>query len=162
MSIRATLHLMVGLPCSGKTTYAKQLEQELGAIRFTPDEWQLQLFGQDAEHPEHDDRHSKIEALQWKLAAQLLEKDIDVILDFGLWARAERDDFKARATVLGANTKIHFMDIAHDILLDRLEQRNKDVLDSNESFYIPKSMMKEWLPLFEAPTDDELALNLEN
>jgi len=24
----ATLHLMVGLPCSGKTTFAKQLELE--------------------------------------------------------------------------------------------------------------------------------------
>ena len=37
----ATLHLMVGLPCSGKTTLAKQLEQERSALRLTPDEWQI-------------------------------------------------------------------------------------------------------------------------
>ena len=37
----ATLHLMVGLPCSGKTTLAKQLEQERSALRLTPDEWQV-------------------------------------------------------------------------------------------------------------------------
>jgi len=159
--IRATLHLMVGLPCSGKTTLAKQLEQDLNAIRFTPDEWQLQLFEQDAEDPEHDERHNKIEALQWQLATQLLSKDIDVILDFGLWSRVERDDFKARATALGAKTKIYFLDVAYEVLLERLEKRNKEVQVSNESFYIPPSMMKEWFPLFEAPDEEELLLNNE-
>ena len=33
---QATLFLMVGLPGSGKTTRAKELERETGAIRFTP------------------------------------------------------------------------------------------------------------------------------
>jgi len=158
----ATLHLMIGLPCSGKTTLAKQLEQDLNAVRFTPDEWQLQLFGQDAEDPEHDERHSKIEALQWQLAAQLLSKDIDVILDFGLWSRVERDDFRARATALGAKTKIYFLNVPHEVLLERLEKRNKEVQISNESFYIPKSMMESWFPLFEAPNIEELALNSED
>ena len=44
---QATLFLMVGLPGSGKTTRAKELERETGAIRFTPDEWHLFLFGDD-------------------------------------------------------------------------------------------------------------------
>ena len=57
----ATLHLMVGLPCSGKTTLAKKLEHERSALRLTPDEWQVGLFGQDAKEPEHDARHSFIE-----------------------------------------------------------------------------------------------------
>jgi hypothetical protein len=50
----ATLHLMVGLPCSGKTTLAKKLEHELPALRLNLDEWHICLFGQDAEEPEHD------------------------------------------------------------------------------------------------------------
>jgi predicted kinase len=45
----ATLHLMAGLPCSGKTTLAQKLESERSALRLTPDEWQVRLFGQDAE-----------------------------------------------------------------------------------------------------------------
>jgi predicted kinase len=40
---------MVGLPCSGKTTLAHKLEREQSALRLTPDEWQIDLFGQDAE-----------------------------------------------------------------------------------------------------------------
>ena len=149
----ATLHLMVGLPCSGKTTLAKKLEQDLGAVRFTPDAWQLQLFGQDAEHPDHDERHSKIEALQWQLARQLLTKNIDVILDFGLWTRLERDNLKTKAAALGVRTKLHYLDVPLEVLFDRLGKRNKHL--GTESFYIPRDMFKQWLPLFEPPDDDE-------
>lgn len=79
-----TLHLMVGLPGSGKTALAKKLEGELGALRLTPDEWHRYLFGQDAAHPDHDERHEKIEVLQWRVAASALARGFDVILDFGL------------------------------------------------------------------------------
>ena len=43
----ATLHLMVGLPGSGKTTEAKRIAAECGALRLTPDEWHFSLFGND-------------------------------------------------------------------------------------------------------------------
>lgn len=39
------LHLLCGLPGSGKTTLARLLEQELPALRLTPDEWMKPLFG---------------------------------------------------------------------------------------------------------------------
>ena len=152
-----TLHLMIGLPCSGKTTLAKQLENELSALRLTPDEWQRRLFGQDATHPEHDDRHSIIEALQWQVAAFSLAAGTDVILDFGLWAKRERDDYRARAAALGATTVIHLLDVPPAELLTRLDARNKGAPE--EVTYIPPSMLKNWLPLFQVPDAAELALN---
>jgi predicted kinase len=76
----ATLHLMVGLPCSGKTTLARKLEYECLALRLTPDEWQLRLFGQDAEDPEHNVRHALIEALLWEVASRALVLGTNVIL----------------------------------------------------------------------------------
>ena len=68
----ATLHLMVGLPCSGKTTLARELEHTLSALRLNADEWQLRLFGQDATEPEHDARHSAIESMLWEIASRAL------------------------------------------------------------------------------------------
>ena len=150
----ATLHLMVGLPCSGKTTLAQKLEQELPALRLTPDEWQIRLFGQDAEEPEHDARHSLIEAILWNIASRALELGTNVILDYGFWAREEREDYRLRAKQLGAGSEVHYLDVPEDELLRRLEKRNSR--PSQESFHISQEAMKPWMAFFQKPTLDEL------
>ena len=106
----ATLHLMVGLPCSGKTTLAQKLEHELPALRLNLDEWHIRLFGQDAEEPEHDARHSLIEAMLWNIASRALELGTNVILDYGFWALEEREDYRLRAKQLGAGSEVHYLD----------------------------------------------------
>ena len=150
----ATLHLMVGLPCSGKTTLAQKLEQELPALRLTPDGWQIRLFGQDAEEPEHDTRHNLIEAMLWNIAGRALELGTNVILDYGFWAREEREDYRLRAKQLGAGSEVHFLDVPEDELLRRLKKRNS--LPSQESFLISEKAMKPWIAFFQKPTPDEL------
>ena len=150
----ATLHLIVGLPFSGKTTLARRLEREYSALRLTPEEWQVRLFGQDAREPEHDARHSLIEAMLWNIASRALELGTNVILDFGFWAREEREDYRLRANQLGASSEIHFLDVPEDELLRRLKERNSQ--PSQESFYISVEMMKPWIEFFQKPTPDEL------
>lgn len=150
----ATLHLMVGLPCAGKTTLARKLEVAYSAIRLTTDEWHVLLFGQDAEDPEHDARHSLIESLLWEVASRALALGTSVILDFGFWVREEREDFRSRAKQLGASSEVHFLNVPHDELLGRLAQRNAQ--RSTSSFRIPEEMMKPWIAFFQEPTPDEL------
>ena len=150
----ATLHLMVGLPCSGKTTLARRLETEFSALRLAPDEWQLRLFGQDVEEPEHDARHAAIEAMLWDLAARMLVLKTNVILDFGFWARDEREDFRSRANQLGASSELHFLDVPEQELLRRLAVRNSQL--SQVTFRITEERMKPWIAFFQKPTPDEL------
>ncbi len=145
---------MVGLPCSGKTTLAKKLEQEQLALRLTTDEWHVRLFGQDAEEPDHDSRHGLIEALLWKMASRALELETNVILDFGFWAREEREDYRLRAKRLGASSEVHFLDVPEDELLRRLEVRNSQ--PSQDSFHISKESMMPWILSFQRPSPDEL------
>jgi len=145
---------MVGLPCSGKTTLAKKLEHERSALRLTPDEWQIGLFGQDAEEPEHDALHSFIETLLWNIASRALELGTNVILDFGFWAREEREDFRLRAKRLGAGSEVHFLDVPEAELLRRLDVRNSQ--PSHESFHISEESMKRWIEFFQKPTPEEL------
>ena len=150
----ATLHLMVGLPFSGKTTLARKLEQQCSALRLTTDEWHVRLFGQDAKEPEHDSRHILIEAMLWNIASRVLELGTNVILDFGFWAREEREDYRLRAKQLGASSEVHFLDVSEEELFRRLEERNSQ--PSQESFYISVEMMKPWIAFFQRPTADEL------
>ena len=150
----ATLHLMVGLPCSGKTTLAQQLEQELPALRLNLDEWHIRLFGQDAEEPEHDARHRLIESQLWNIASRALELGMNVILDYGLWAREEREDFRQRAKCLGASSEVHFLDVPKEELLRRLAVRNSQ--PSQVSFHISEESMIPWIEFFQRPTPEEL------
>src|SRR5258706_1482734 len=150
----ATLHLMVGLPCSGKTTVGQQLEHELPALRLNLDEWHIRLFGQDAEEPEHHARHSLIEAILWNIASRALELGTNVILDYGFWAREEREDYRLRAKQLGASSEVHYLDVPEDELLRRLAVRNSQL--SQASFHISEGMMKPWIAFFQKPTLDEL------
>ena len=153
-----TLHLIVGLPCAGKTTFAKQLELEQHALRLTPDEWHTRLFGLDFtldfQHPDHDARHGLIEDLMWSVAARALTLGTNVILDFGFWGKSEREDYRARAAQLGARSIVHFLDVPEETLLARLEARNSNLPAG--AFQIPASKLKEWMQVFQAPSEDEL------
>ncbi|MCC5895931.1 MAG: ATP-binding protein [Alkalibacterium sp.] len=156
----ATLHLMVGLPCSGKTTLAKQLETEYQALRLTPDDWHIRLghrfgFGMsEAEEAVHNARHEAVESLMWDVAARVLVLGTDVILDFGCWTRREREVFRSRAGSLGAHFKLHYCEGSEEELIDRLRIRNNQ--KDNETFMIPPEKLKEWFKLFEPPSIDEL------
>ena len=93
----ATLLLICGLPCSGKTTLAVRLERERGALRLTPDEWIVRLFGTGLTPPTLDWCRDPVESVQWGVAERALRLGVNVILDFGFWSRVERDEFRARA-----------------------------------------------------------------
>ncbi len=60
----------------------------------------------------------------WDVAARALGLGGDVILDFGVWSRSEREDFRARAAQLGAASELHYLDVSEAVLLARLRARN--------------------------------------
>ena len=74
----ATLHLMIGLPCSGKITYVRRLAAEINALVLTLDVWHLKLFGDDVGQDAHDERHQKIEEIMWDIAKHVLAIGGDV------------------------------------------------------------------------------------
>jgi predicted kinase len=145
---------MVGLPCSGKTTRAKELEHELHALRLTPDEWHVNLFGHDIADPEHDKRHYLIEDMLWQIAARALALGTNIILDYGFWAKEERDDYRARARKIGARSEIVFMDAEEEELIKRVRIRNENL--TNAIHYIPEEFMISSFRIFQKPDRNEL------
>ena len=101
-----TLHLTCGLPGSGKTTLARQLEVQHHAVRLTADEWLLRVFGDDLTMAENEQYRDRMERTLLDLAMRMLELGVDVILDFGVWSRAEREEFRARAAAVGARSEL--------------------------------------------------------
>lgn len=153
--MKPTLHLICGLPGSGKTTLARRLEREHLALRLTPDEWIARLLSEPWDRTELDRLRDPTEAIQWEVAARVLTLGVDVILDWGLWARSERDELRARARALGARVRIHFCDVPLEELQARLADRNQ-ALQPGE-FRIEEEDLRLWSSRFEPPTPDELA-----
>ncbi len=150
----ATLLLMCGLPGSGKTTLAKRLEREREALRLTPDEWIARLFGQSLTPPALDWCRDPVEAVQWGVAERALRLGVNVVLDFGLWSRAEREEFRARAARLGAASELHFLDVPRAELSSRLAARNAEL--PPDAFLVTEAQLEAWWNVFEPPDADEL------
>lgn len=151
---RPTLYLMCGLPGAGKTTLARQLESERQALRLSPDEWMVPLFGSGAEATAASEARATIEGLLWTLAARALTLGVSVILENGFWSRAERLDYRARAEALGARCQLVFLEVPPDELWARLERRNRDLPPN--TLHVERSDLERWLGWFEPPTPDEL------
>jgi hypothetical protein len=47
MRFMPSAHLIYGYLGAGKTTFARQLERDIPAIRFSHDEWMVRLYGDD-------------------------------------------------------------------------------------------------------------------
>jgi predicted kinase len=90
----------------------------------------------------------------WNLASRALVLGTNVILDFGFWAREEREDYRSRAKQLGASSEVHFLDVPGDELMRRIALRNSQ--PSQDTFSIPAEKMQRWIVFFHRPTPDEL------
>ena len=148
--ISPVLHLMCGLPGSGKTTLAKQLSKECNAVRFSPDEW-LYNLGLDC----YDDEiRIRVEKLQWQLAQELLKSGNSVILENGFWLKTERDSYRSIASEWRVTTKIHFLDMNLNELRNRIIERNKLCIPTVP--LVNLDSLSKWAALFEPPVKEEL------
>jgi predicted kinase len=146
------LILTCGLPGAGKTRLATQLAADRGAVRLTKDEW-LWALGST---PWDDPARERVEAELWRLAQELLRLGVSVVLDFGLWARTERDEMRSTARGLGAGVELHYLEVAPDELWRRIEKRNAE--PPWDRCPIRRLDFDEWLGVFQAPDSAELAL----
>ena len=146
----ATLHLICGLPCAGKTTLAKQLERDLPALRLSPDEWMRRLAVDG-----HDEATRRVvEDMQWDVAIRAVALGVDAILENGFWPRSERDELRARAAASGTATKWHFLDPPLDELRRRLARRNAAL--PADSFHVDETQLEQFATWWDPPGPDEL------
>jgi predicted kinase len=123
----ATAHLIHGGVGAGKTTFAKQLETEPGALRFTHDEWMSALYGADPPEPMFADYYRRVADLMEPLWLRALALGIDVVLDFGFWRRSDRDDVRAKVQAAGADSILHELVCDRAEAWRRVERRNADL-----------------------------------
>ena len=153
----STLHLITGLPCSGKTTYGTALRADANSVLFTLDRWLITSFGKYAiaavGHEEHTRRVLACRELIWDSASELLRRSVDVILDDGFFLREHRMRYVKLAAAVGAKTKVHYIDTPMDLVRARLEQRNAQLPRFN--FRIEPETLQGFTTLYQIPSESE-------
>lgn len=149
----ARLHVLCGLPGSGKTTFSKRLITATRAIRLANDEWMLELFGPDLPELRFRPAAQSIERLQWDLAEQLLSRGVDVIWDYGAWSRAERAQLLKRCQRAGAEFRLYDVRCDFEEAVRRVLRRKEEHPASQLS--INREAMLAFRAKYEAPSPDE-------
>jgi predicted kinase len=148
MDCQATLFIICGLPGAGKTTLAKTIETSLSAVRMSADDWMTAL----SINLHAEEQRAKIEALQWELAKRLLSLGQNVVIEWGAWAKSERDRFRTEARALGARVELYFLSAPLEELFVRIRQRNM------ENPPIEWAQVQKWADIFEEPAPTEMTL----
>ena len=139
------MFVLVGLPAAGKTSRARELASEWNALRLTPDEWMIPLFGQ--EQPEG--KRNVLEGRLIWLALSALRIGVNVVLDFGVWGRG-RAVGAARVGSLGRSnqrTGVHQVD--EEEQWRRVQART--LTDAATTFQMTKADLERWRQMFQPP-----------
>jgi predicted kinase len=146
----ATVYLIVGLPGAGKTTHAKELEISVSALRLTPDEWQIALFG-DKNPP---DKRDLVEGKLVQLGMRAAELGANVVFDFGFWGKDERSALRWIAAAVGARSQVVYLPI--DPEEQRLRVTNRFAATPNQTFHMSDVELAQWRTQFQVPDGEEL------
>jgi predicted kinase len=139
--------VVCGLPGSGKTTLAKQLSTNGSAVRMCPDEW-MEALGINLWDVKV---RTRIEALQWQISQDLLAQGVTVVIEWGTWAKVERDTLRMGARKIGAAVQLWYLDEDIDELWKRACTRQM------EDPPMERQDLERWFAQFEVPDEAELA-----
>jgi hypothetical protein len=77
-------------------------------------------------------------------------------LEWGHWARIERDEKRLRARALGVGVELHYLDVPLEELIERAERRNAS--DEWRASPMTRAHFEKWATIFQPPDEEEILL----
>ena len=147
-------YVICGFIGAGKTTFARKLEKDTGAIRITKDEWIIKIFGNQITADNRFEEYDKnITELATEFAFKILKANKDVIIDEGFWVKSQRDDIKKKIVNLGAKPIFYYVECPIEKMRKRVVDRSKN--PPEDSFEISGEMFDGYLKYWQAPEESE-------
>ena len=149
--------LICGKICSGKTWYAKKLQQQNPAVILSTDEATFHLI--------HNEQGEFYNAFAQRVNGYLRIKAVDiikaganVILDWGFWTKQDREAISRFLEENGVAWEWHYVDVPGDVWQKNIERRNTAVLagEGGSDFYVDEGLRNKVLSLFQIPSREEM------
>jgi predicted kinase len=160
--VSAPLHFLVGSTGAGKTTYAIRFCKEVGALRFSIDEWMSALFWMDAPRPIEPawalERVDRCSTQIWETALQVARLGTPCMLEVGFASRSNRLKYASMADEAGLAVQLHVLDVPADERWRRVQLRNAQTHGRAQlAFSVTREMFDFTETFWEPPTEEEMA-----
>ena len=103
-----------------------------------------------------DEFRVRLERQLWAFTQELLTRGQSVILEWGHWARVERDQKRLGARALGVEVELHYLDAPLEELVERADRRTT----SGEWTASPmtRAHFETWATIIQPPDEEEFLL----
>lgn len=148
--------MICGKVCSGKTTYARQLQKKRGGVLLSVDEIMNTFFDScvGERRMEFEERAKKY---LYEKSLEILEEGSDVYLDWGFWTVEERAYAKDFYREKGIPVQLHCILIDDEEWRRRREKRNA-LIEAGKirAFYVDEERAARFGAMFEAPKEADV------
>ena len=152
----AKVIMTCGRICSGKSTYAQKLKEQLCGVILSIDELMLDILGGDT-GDRHDEFVSRTEKYLYKKSVEIAKAGTVVILDWGFWKKSDRDFARSFYRENGIDCEFHYISVDDDEWNRRIEKRNAEVRNGrSDAYFIDEGLAAKFESLFEAPDKGEM------
>lgn len=152
----ATVYLICGKLCCGKSTYAKRLKVKQKAVVLSVDEIMLAVFGLYAGE-KHDEYAANVQKYLFGKSLELIQTDVSVVLDWGFWTKTARYAAKEFYRSRNIECELHYLDVNDAVWQARINQRNQSVMAGKTTAYIVDSALAaKFETKFEPPVKEEV------
>jgi predicted kinase len=158
LRLGARWHVVTGSTGAGKSTFARELAERVGGVRFSIDEWMSGLFWMDS--PEKKDfawameRIGRCEGQIAAVATSLAGVGVDAVLDLGFTLREHREAWLKRAQEVGVAVELHVLDVPVEVRWARVCERNAGASETF-SFEVTREMFDFMEARWELPAEEE-------
>ena len=128
------------------------MANEHNALRITPDDWMFPLFGD----PQPEGRRDILEGRLVWLSLCALKRGVNVVMDFGVWAKDERSALRYLAESVGASFELVYLEVDENENVRRLNERPTGA--EVATFVISTDDLAQYRDIFQVPTLEELKL----
>jgi len=153
---KPTLHLLMGLPGSGKTTLGKVLQKITDGARFSSDDYRLMVFPDPKfTQQEHDNLYGLID----HNVEHILEYGRSVVYDANLNRRHHREEKYALAKKYDINVTLWWVQVPPAVAKKRrCAEQNPKLIPEGET---SENMFDRIAELIEEPNESEPYINVD-